>query len=287
VRIGNRAAAQAQLDVYGELLDTLHAARESALQSRSEAWQLQKVLIQHLEEHWQTLDHGIWEVRGAPRAYTHSRMMCWVALDRAVISVERFGLDGPVERWRSVRAAIHDDICRNGFDEGMNSFVQYYGGRHLDASLLLMPQVGFLPPDDPRVIGTIAAIERDLMQDGLVRRYAAEEIDDGIGGTEGAFLVCSFWLVDAYVLSGRFDDARALFGRLLALRNDVGLLAEEYDARSRRQLGNFPQAYSHIGLINAAHNLVSRSGPARQRAEQVAPRHAEKVSGEARSEPPT
>ena len=279
VRIGNGAAAQAQLDVYGELLDTLHAARESALQSRSDAWQLQKVLVEHLEEHWQTLDHGIWEIRGAPRAYTHSRVMCWVALDRAVISVERFGLDGPVDRWRTVRAAIHDDICRNGFNEEINSFVQYYGGRHLDASLLLMPQVGFLPPDDPRMIGTIAAIERDLMQDGLVRRYATEDVDDGVGGAEGAFLVCTFWLVDAYVLSGRFDDARALFDRLLALRNDVGLLAEEYDARSGRQLGNFPQAYSHIGLINAAHNLMSSSGPARQRAEHVAPRRSEKVSG--------
>ncbi len=278
VRIGNGAADQPQLDVYGELLDTLYAAREADLQTQTEAWDLHKVLVDHLEKNWRSLDHGIWEVRGPPRAFTHSRLMCWVAFDRAVASVERFGLDGPVERWRATRTEIHNDICTNGFDAEQGSFVQYYGGRELDASLLLMPQVGFLPSEDERIKGTIAAIERGLMQDGLVRRYAAREVDDGQQGDEGTFLVCSFWLVDAYVLAGRRDDASALFERLLALRNDVGLLAEEYDPRAKRQLGNFPQAYSHIGLINAAHNLISRRGPAEQRAAHEAPRSTEKVS---------
>ncbi|MGN6375373.1 MAG: glycoside hydrolase family 15 protein [Sphingomonas sp.] len=278
VRIGNGAAGQMQLDVYGELLDTLHAAREAELQPQDEAWRMQKVLLAHLEQNWQTPDRGIWEVRGPARAFTHSRMMCWVAFDRAVISVERYGLDGPVDHWRKVRQAIHDDICANGFDAEKNSFVQHYGGKTLDASLLLMPQLGFLPADDPRVAGTIAAVERELMQGGFVQRYSTEGTDDGVGGREGAFLACSFWLADAYVLSGRYDDAQRLFGRLLTLRNDLGLLAEEYDPVDQRLLGNFPQAFSHIGLINTAHNLVTGAGPAVQRAEQTAPRSPAKVS---------
>ena len=280
VRVGNAAADQIQLDIYGELLDTLHAAREAALQPHAEAWALQKVLLSHLEERWREPDRSIWEIRGEPRAFTHSRVMCWVAFDRAIASAEHFGLEGPVERWRRVRADIHEDVCANAFSAAKNSFVQYYGGDDLDASALLMPQLGFLPPHDPRVIGTIAAIERELVSGPLVRRYSTDTGVDGLKGDEGAFLACSFWLVDAYVLCGRLDDAHALFDRLLALRNDVGLLAEEYDGRGGRQLGNFPQAFSHIGLINSAHNLVKRKGPALQRAERIAPKHAQRVHGE-------
>ncbi len=276
VRIGNGAANQMQLDVYGELLDTLHVARGAELQQRDEAWALQKLLLDRLADKWQSLDRGVWEVRGPPRAFTHSRLMCWVAFDRAIKAADTCGLDGPVDRWRKLRAAIHDDICANGFDAQLNSFVQYYGGASLDASLLLIPQVGFLPPDDPRVTGTIAAIEAGLMHDGLVYRYSTEETEDGLAGGEGTFLVCSFWLADAYVLCGRADDARDLFERLLALRNDLGLLAEEYDPHARRMLGNFPQAYSHIGLINTAHNLLNAQGPARQRAEDKAPANADR-----------
>ena len=240
VRIGNAAAGQMQLDVYGELIDTLHAARDAELQPQEEAWRLQNVLLDHLERVWQTPDRGIWEVRGPARTFTHSRMMAWVAFDRAVTGVERYKLDGPVERWRQVREKIHDDILRPCFDVGRNSFVQYYGGTTLDASLLLMPQLGFLPADDPRVVGTIEAIERELIQDGLVARYSTDGTDDGVGGREGAFLACSFWLADTYVLAGRREDAQRLFERLLALRNDLGLLAEEYDVVAGRLLGNFP-----------------------------------------------
>jgi GH15 family glucan-1,4-alpha-glucosidase len=237
VRIGNGAAGQTQIDVYGELIDTLHAARAAELQPQDEAWRLQKVLLEHLQTIWRTPDRGIWEVRGPVRAFTHSRMMAWVAFDRAVASVERFGLDGPVEEWRRVRAEIHDDICTNGFNPEKNSFVQFYGGTTVDASLLLMPQVGFLPIKDPRVLGTIAAIERELVHGGLVARYSTVGFEDGVGGREGAFLACSFWLADAYVLAGRHDDASRLYKFLLGLRNDLGLLAEEYDVALR---GQFP-----------------------------------------------
>ncbi|ANK88734.1 MULTISPECIES: glycoside hydrolase family 15 protein [unclassified Rhizobium] len=278
VRIGNKAAEQVQIDVFGELIDTLHAARDAELQPRDEAWRLQKVLLRHLESAWHIPDRGIWEVRGPARSFTHSRLMAWVAFDRAVIGVERYGLEGPIAKWRELRQQIHDDICTNGFDAGKNSFVQYYGGDTIDASLLLMPQLGFLAPDDPRIIGTIAAIERDLLQTGLVLRYSTDETDDGVGGREGAFLACSFWLADAYVLANRGDDARELFDHLLDLRNDLGLLAEEYNAATSRLLGNFPQAFSHIGLINTAHNLVSAGGPARQRARKTAPSKPTKVS---------
>jgi GH15 family glucan-1,4-alpha-glucosidase len=271
VRVGNGAAGQRQLDVYGELIETLHAAREAKLAGLEEAWKLQKVLLRHLEQAWKEPDHGIWETRGPARFFTHSRLMCWVAFDCALASAERFGLDAPLERWRQVRAEIHEDICRRGFDAKRGSFVQYYGGSSLDASLLLLAQGGFLPPRDPRVTGTIAAIERELMRDGLVHRYSPTEVDDGVGGHEGTFLVCSFWLADAYVVAGRYDDARRLFERLLAVRNDLGLLAEEYDTVGRRLVGNFPQAYSHVGLCNTAFNLVKSSGPAVQRAERSAP----------------
>ena len=285
VRIGNAAASQMQIDVYGELIDTLNAARDAELQPQEEAWRLQKVLLAHLVTAWQTPDRGIWEVRGPARAFTHSRMMAWVAFDRAIICTERYGLEGPIAKWREVRQQIHDEICMKGFDEKKNSFVQSYGGSTLDASLLLMPQVGFLSPDDPRITGTIAAVERELLRGGLVMRYSTNLTDDGVGGREGAFLACSFWLADAYVLSGRRQDAHQLFDHLLSLRNDLGLLAEEFDPVGRRLLGNFPQAFSHIGLINTAHNLVSAGGPARQRAEKTAPSKPHKVSPEALNAP--
>jgi GH15 family glucan-1,4-alpha-glucosidase len=272
VRVGNGAADQLQLDIYGELMDALHAAREAELSSLDESWQFQKALLEHVEAVWQTPDNGIWEVRGPPRAFTHSRMMCWVAFDRAIKSAERHGLDGPLEHWRTVRDAIRRDIVCNGFSMSKNSFVQHYGGDALDASLLLMPQVGFLKRDDPRLAGTVAAIERELLHDGFVLRYATEEVDDGVGGREGAFLACSFWLADAYAMLGRMDEANALFERLLGLRNDLGLLAEEYDPVARRLVGNFPQGFSHIGLVNTACNLASAEGPAAQRARRVAPK---------------
>jgi GH15 family glucan-1,4-alpha-glucosidase len=271
VRVGNAAADQMQLDVFGELMEVLHAAREAELSPLEEAWRLQKSILVHLETVWQKPDRGIWEVRGPARAFTHSRLMCWVAFDRAIKSAEHFDLEGPTDHWRECRDAIHADICENGFDKKRNTFVQHYGGEALDASLLLIPQSGFLPPDDPRVVGTIEAIERELLQNGLVLRYSTEDVDDGVGGREGAFLACSFWLADAYVLVGRLDDAAELFENLLALRNDLGLLAEEYETVSKRLLGNFPQAFSHIGLVNTAYNLVDAHGPARQRSESVAP----------------
>jgi GH15 family glucan-1,4-alpha-glucosidase len=238
------------------------------------------VLLAKLEDIWQSPDCGIWEVRGEPRAFTHSRIMCWVAFDRAVDNAEHYGLNGPVERWRKLRETIHADVCAHGFDPKLNSFVQTYGGQALDASLLLMPQVGFLPASDPRVLGTIAAIERGLMRDGFVLRYSTADTDDGLAGEEGAFLVCSFWLADAYVMCGRLDDARALLRRLMALRNDLGLLAEEYDPAARRQLGNFPQAFSHIGLINTLRNVAEARTATSKRPDQAqsAPRARQPAS---------
>jgi GH15 family glucan-1,4-alpha-glucosidase len=269
VRIGNAAADQLQLDIYGEISETLYAARQTGLGPIDKDGQFQAVLLKHLEAIWQTLDRGIWEVRGPPRAFTHSRVMCWVAFDRAVKMAEQFDLQGPVDHWRSVRDAIHADVCDRGFDKSRGSFTQYYGGQTLDASLLLMPQVGFLGPDDPRIIGTIKAVEQELLRNGLVMRYATEAVDDGVGGTEGAFLACSFWLADAYVLAGRREEAVELFEHLLSLRNGLGLLAEEYDPVRKRLVGNFPQGFSHVGLVNTAHNLVQRRGPAKQRATRV------------------
>ncbi len=271
VRVGNQAVEQRQLDVYGELMDALHTAREAELAPLDEAWRVEKMLLKHLETAWRDVDHGIWEVRGPPRAFTHSRIMCWVAFDRALKSSEHFGLPGPTDRWRAVRDEIRADILANGFDEQRQTFVQYYGGEALDAALLLIPQVGFLPADDPRFVGTVAAIERELVEEGFVLRYSTDQVDDGLTGKEGAFLACSFWLADAYAMLGRLEDARALFSRLLGIRNDLGLLAEEYDPISRRLLGNFPQAFSHIGLVNTAFNLVKRRGPAEQRAARIAP----------------
>lgn len=271
VRAGNQAVEQRQLDVYGELMDALHAAREAELPPMDEAWRVQQVLLEHVARVWREPDQGIWEVRGPARAFTHSRLMCWVAFDRAVKSCERFGLPGPVERWRALREEIRADILTNGYDTERNTFVQHYGGRALDAALLLIPQVGFLSANDRRFVGTVEAIERELVEDGFVLRYSTAEVDDGLSGKEGAFLACSFWLADAYAMLGRLADAKALFRRLLDVRNDLGLLAEEYDPSAKRLLGNFPQGFSHVGLVNTAFNLVAVRGPAVQRAARVAP----------------
>ncbi|MBV8592466.1 MAG: glycoside hydrolase family 15 protein [Acetobacteraceae bacterium] len=266
VRIGNAAANQLQLDVYGEVLDALYHARKSGIEKSGECWAVERELVEHLEKIWTEPDEGIWEVRGGRRHFTHSKVMCWVALDRAVRSVEEFGLRGPVDRWRDVREQIHDSVCREGYSEQRQSFVQSYGSNTLDASLLMMPLVGFLPADDPRMLGTVAAIERELVEDGFVLRYRTEQGVDGLPPGEGVFLPCSFWLADNWVLQGRYDEANALFERLLSLRNDLGLLTEEYDPRAKRLVGNFPQAFSHVALIGTALNLT-QYGPAHQRSE--------------------
>jgi GH15 family glucan-1,4-alpha-glucosidase len=271
VRVGNRAVEQRQLDVYGEVMDAFYVAREASMRPLDEVWRLQAALLGHLEKVWREDDHGIWEVRGPARAFTHSRLMSWVAFDRAVKSVEHFGLEGPVDRWRRLRDEIHADICAHGFDAERGTFVQHYGGAALDAALLLLPQTGFLPPDDRRIRGTIAAIERELKHEGFVLRYSTAEVDDGLAGGEGAFLACSFWLVDALAMTKRLDSAVELFEELLGVRNDLGLLAEEYDPIARRQLGNFPQGFSHIGLVNSAFNLAHARGPAEQRAQRDGP----------------
>jgi GH15 family glucan-1,4-alpha-glucosidase len=267
VRIGNEAHTQIQLDVYGELMDTLHVARKFKLEAFEEAWSLQKALLQHIEKTWNQPDNGIWEVRGTPQHFTHSKIMAWVALDRAVKAVENFGLDGPIQQWRELRESIHSEVCERGFSKTKGCFTQTYGGENVDASLLLMAQLGFIAPVDRRFQATVEAIERELLLDGLVLRYRTSQTDDGLPGNEGVFLACSFWLVDAYALTGRYDDAVALFERLLRLQNDLGLYSEEYDPIARRQLGNFPQAFSHIGLINSVHNLMSHRPPAKDRIE--------------------
>ncbi len=265
VRIGNAAFGQLQLDVFGEVLDAFYQARAAGLHASEAGWALERALIERLEAVWTAPDEGIWEVRGGPQQFTHSKVMAWVALDRAVKSVESFGLAGPLEHWRRLRRRIHEDVCRKGFDAEVGSFVQSYGSKQLDASLLLIPLVGFLPANDPRVQRTVEAVERRLLVDGFVLRYDTKQVADGLQPGEGAFLACSFWLVDNLILQGRKADARALFDRLLALRNDVGLLAEEYDPHSGRQLGNFPQAFSHLALADSARNLSADVNPAAQR----------------------
>jgi len=266
VRIGNAAVKQFQLDVYGEVIDTLYHAEKIGLPADPVASSLERKLLDFLEGAWTDVDTGIWEVRGPRQHFTHSKMMTWVAFDRAVKAAERFGLDGPVERWRRLRNAIHKEVCEKGFDREKNAFTQAYGSRNLDASLLMMALVGFLPPTDERVIGTVRAIERELVEDGFVLRYRSEETEDGLPAGEGAFLPCSFWLADNYALMGRKAEACALFNRLLSLRNDVGLLAEEYDCKDRLLLGNFPQAFSHVGLVNTAYNLTAEHlAPAAER----------------------
>ncbi|MEB0057600.1 MULTISPECIES: glycoside hydrolase family 15 protein [unclassified Variovorax] len=277
VRIGNAAATQFQLDVYGEVMDTLHLARAAGQTPQPHAWRIQCVLLAFLETHWREPDEGIWEVRGPRRHFTHSKVMAWVAFDRGVKAVERYGLDGPVEAWRRSRDEVHAQVCEAGFDAKRNSFVQHYGSAELDASLLLIPLVGFLPPDDARVRGTIEAIERELLIDGLVLRYAPAAGIDSLPPGEGVFLPCSFWLADCLAVTGRHAEAEALFERLLALCNDVGLLSEEFDPRSGHMLGNFPQALSHMALVNTARLLslsseqVEKSGKKGERPAAVSP----------------
>jgi GH15 family glucan-1,4-alpha-glucosidase len=266
VRTGNAAACQLQLDVYGEVMDALHQARKGGLDVYEPAWGMQRAMLAHLEKVWQEPDSGLWEIRGPPRHFTYSKVMAWVAFDRGIRGVETFGLDGPVERWREIRARIHADVCERGWCAARGHFRQSYGSNELDASLLLIPITGFLPPTDPRVKGTIEAIRRDLCDDGFVLRYRTSRALDGLPPGEGVFLPCSFWLADNLCMAGRGAEARALFERLLALRNDVGLLAEEYDPAGRRQLGNFPQAFSHVGLINTAMTLSEHAKPAEERA---------------------
>ena len=267
VRIGNAAVNQLQLDVYGELMDSMHVARGAGLDPDNAAWRVQRVLLDFLESIWSKPDNGIWEVRGPRRHFTHSKMMAWVAFDRAVKAVEQAKLDGPAEHWRKLCRRIHDEICAKGYDARRGTFVQYYGAKQTDASLLLIPVVGFLPANDPRVRGTVRIVERELMVDGFVLRYPTETGVDGLPPGEGVFLPCSFWLADNYALAGRHRKATALFERLLAVRNDVGLFAEEYDPRAHRMLGNFPQAFTHVGLINTACNLEHDFGPSHHRSQ--------------------
>lgn len=261
VRIGNAVQQQFQLDVFGEIMDSLYVARKYGLPASRKSWPLEKRIASFLENAWREPDNGIWEMRGLKRHFTHSKMMAWVAMDRAIRTMEQFGLSGPLARWRKVRDSIHQDVCERGFNTKRNSFVQHYDSEALDASLLMMPLVGFLPPDDPRITGTVAAITRELSYGGLIFRYV-EDGADGRPAPEGAFLPCTFWLADTLTLMDRRAEALELFERLLAIRNDVGLLAEEYDPDSSRLLGNFPQTLSHVSLINTAHNLTRDEGPA-------------------------
>ena len=280
VRIGNAASDQLQLDVYGEVIGAMYAARRLGLAPDEAGWNLEKALVVHLESIWQQPDEGIWEVRGGRRQFTASKAMAWAAFDRAIRSVEDFGLDGPVERWRMVRDAIHAEVCEKGFDPEMNAFTQFYGSKQLDASLLMMAMVGFLPADDPRIVGTVKAIETGLIEDGLVKRYNETANVDGLaGGHEGAFLPCSFWLADNYILAGRHEEARDLFERLIGLCNDVGLLSEEYDARAKRLVGNFPQAFTHVALVNTAHSLSQEGGAVQHRAEPAEAAAQDSVTG--------
>ncbi|HXR57398.1 MAG TPA: glycoside hydrolase family 15 protein [Casimicrobiaceae bacterium] len=265
VRVGNAAAVQSQLDIYGELMDSLHLARGAGLGGDADAWKFQRTLVNFLASHWQHPDSGIWEVRGDPQQFTHSKVMAWVAMDRAVKTIENYGVDGPLARWRAVRDTIHREVCERGVDKTRGVFVQRYGSKELDASLLMIPLVGFLPADDPRVRATVDAIERELVVDGLVLRYRTQTNVDGLPPGEGYFLPCSFWLADNYALCGRHQQAEALFERLLELRNDVGLLSEEYDLHNRRALGNMPQALTHVALVNSARNLSKHGGPSEHR----------------------
>jgi GH15 family glucan-1,4-alpha-glucosidase len=267
VRTGNGAWRQVQFDVFGEVMDTLHQARRSGVDVNARAWAIQSNMMEYLESKWKDPDEGIWEVRGPRRHFVHSKVMAWVAMDRMVQDIEQFHLPGDVQRWKRVRDDIHREVCRSGFDARAGTFVQYYGSQQVDASLLMIPLVGFLPPDDPRVTGTVQAIERDLRRHGLVMRYSYEKASniDGLPPGEGMFLACSFWLADTYTLQGRRKEALVLLRRLLELRNDVGLLAEEYDPEAKRLLGNFPQALSHMSLVNTTYSLIQQSGPAQHR----------------------
>ncbi|HEY3909094.1 MAG TPA: glycoside hydrolase family 15 protein [Stellaceae bacterium] len=265
VRIGNDAANQTQLDIFGEIVDAFYHTQLSGLAPAKRAAPIGQAILEHLSGIWDQPDEGIWEVRGPPQHFTHSKAMAWVAFDRAIHIAERLGAPARAEQWRGLRDRIHADVCAKAFDSELNSFVQAYGSKIHDASLLLLPLVGFLPATDPRMIGTVKAIEQHLVADGLVLRYDTGEGIDGLPPGEGAFLACSFWLADNYILQGRVAEARQLFERLIGLGNDVGLLAEEYDPKAKRQLGNFPQAFSHVALVNTAFNLTRSQGPAEQR----------------------
>jgi GH15 family glucan-1,4-alpha-glucosidase len=267
VRIGNAAHSQRQLDIFGEVMDALHQARQNGLVAHEAGWAMQREFLLHLARIWHEPDEGLWEVRSGREHFTHSKAMAWLAFDRAIRSAEMFKLPGPVGEWRVIRDRIHADVCARGFDAELGTFVRAYGSKELDASLLLLPAIGFLPPNDSRIVATISAIERRLLVDGLVLRYDSATAADGLPAGEGVFLACSFWLVDAYLMLGRRDDALRLFEHLLSLRNDVGLLSEEYDPRTRRFVGNFPQAFSHLALVNTASNLAHYRKPAEQRAE--------------------
>ena len=268
VRIGNAAHNQFQLDVFGEVMDALHQARQGGLGVDEYGWTLQREILAHVEKVWREPDEGLWEVRSGREHFTFSKAMAWLAFDRALKSAEKWQLPAPLERWHAIRAEIHADVCARGYDAELGSFVRAYGTQELDASLLLLPAIGFLPPQDPRIRGTVEAIERNLVVDGFVLRYDQRESEDGMRGAEGVFLACSFWLADAYLMCGQRDKAVQLFERLLSLRNDVGLLSEEYDPRARRLVGNFPQAFSHLALVNTASNLAHYEKPAEQRSEQ-------------------
>ena len=266
VSIGNAAHTQLQLDVFGEIMDVHHQARRCGLSTNESGWDAQVKFLDHLSQIWRQPDQGIWEMRGPPQFFTYSKVMVWVAFDRAIKSAETFGLEGPLERWRTLREEVYDEVCERGFNKKLGSFVQAYGSDQLDASLLQIPCVGFLPVTDPRVENTIAAIEKRLLRDGFVLRYSTEEVEDALPPGEGAFLACSFWLVDVYILQERYDEADLLFGRLVGLCNEVGLLSEEYDPKLRRLVGNFPQAFSHLALVNSAFNLTRVRKPVHQRA---------------------
>ena len=265
VRIGNAASGQLQLDVYGEIIDVLHEGRQRKLAACDAGWQLQLALIARLERVWHRPDRGMWEVRGRSQHFTYSKVMAWMAFDRVIRSAVQFRLPAPLRRWRALRRRIHQDVCRHGFNRTLGTFVRTYGSKNLDASLLLLPLVGFMRPEDPRMRATVEAIARQLTQDGFVQRYDTRAVSDGLPPGEGVFLACSFWLADNWILLNRREEARRLFERLLELRNDVGLLSEEYDPHAERMLGNFPQSFSHIALVNTAHNLTRAQGPARQR----------------------
>jgi GH15 family glucan-1,4-alpha-glucosidase len=267
VRIGNAASEQLQLDVFGEVMDAMYLARKMKIDCDPNYWHLERHLVDYVEANWTKPDEGIWEIRGPRRQFTHSKLMAWVAVDRAVRGVEEFGLDGPVDRWRKLRDTIHDDICTQGFHGGKQAFTQFYGSDKLDAALLMMPLVGFLPATDERVRSTIEAIEKELTFNGFVSRYHPDESAsvDGLPPGEGTFLPCSFWLVDCLHLLGREKDARAMFQRLLDTRSSLGLIAEEYDTARHRLVGNFPQAFTHVGLVNTARNLSNKTGPAEHR----------------------
>lgn len=265
VRIGNAAWKQFQLDVFGEVCDALHLARRSGMPLEHNVWAVERELGEYLEEHWRDPDEGIWEIRGPRQHFVHSKVMAWVAFDRMIKTVERFGVKGPVDRWRTCRKEVHAEVCRRGFDKKLNSFVQSYESHELDASLLMIPLVGFLPPSDPRVHGTIEAIKRELMVDGFVKRYRTQSHVDGLPPGEGAFLPCTFWLADCLAAMGQREEAEEIFQRLMGLANDVGLLSEEYDPAAKRLLGNFPQAFTHVALVNTAFNLARLEGPAKHR----------------------